>query len=619
MQTAVATIVCMIILLAFVAFFSYAFHLVKGFDYLRLLNHKEVILLCLIALSLTCFAGLEISRNRFVYFWDYGGFWTRSYSLMDTMFNSPRQGLSDVLSSINTDDYNLLLPLLLCLPLKLFGYSFKRYVVINCILFLLPALLIQSVCCMRILESIEVPASGRHLLSSFLMVALFPMPYFALLLGFIDVAGLIPISLLIMLLILWQPCAIRKETIKQDVTIGLLLLTLVLFRRYFFYFAVGFVVALIVKAIILCISGRHEMETKEAVRNIFLNLLTSALPALCIALLLFRPFLVHALTTNYAAQYAAYDLPLPRKLNAILCDFGYITLLFIVVDGLAAIRERRLRTPLLLLVVLLAVPVILFFRVQAMGYQHLLIICVPVFLLNYLCLAWLHKLGRSNTAGISRPAAGIMTVLYLFCFLQSYVPATRTVLHYVQPLFSQTYDPLERDDISSLEALANHVNQLTGDSSKTVYVIASGPILNDDILRSLGKPETSDAVTNLTSASHIDLRDGFPAEFLTADTVITTSPTQLHEAEGTQEVVRFLAQEIQDQSSPIGRHFHRESSFALDSEVTAIVYVKDSEFDRTDLQYLSDYYSSRYPGQETIFSDRILQGALPQSDTLAKP
>lgn len=97
-----------------------------------------------------------------------------------------------------------------------------------------------------------------------------------------------------------------------------------------------------------------------------------------------------------------------------------------------------------------------------------------------------------------------------------------------------------------------------------MYVAASGTVLNADILRSADKPVSFEAVHNLRKTSDVDLRDGFPNGFLDSEIVVTTKPVQLHLAEGTQETVRFLAEEVMNSSSPVGRHFTLESEYSLD-------------------------------------------------------
>ena len=71
--------------------------------------------------------------------------------------------------------------------------------------------------------------------------------------------------------------------------------------------------------------------------------------------------------------------------------------------------------------------------------------------------------------------------------------------------------------------------------------------------------------------------------------------------------MRFPNQEVQDKHSPIGRHFVKlEKTFTLDDNVKAYIYQKKSDFEEADLQYLADYYSKLYPGEDDMFANVIL-------------
>ena len=81
----------------------------------------------------------QVAQYHFVFFWDYGGYWTSSYTTMNDLFEHPYEAWKHIRHSVAHDDYNLFLPLLLVLPLKLFGYTFLHYVMVVFTFFLLPA------------------------------------------------------------------------------------------------------------------------------------------------------------------------------------------------------------------------------------------------------------------------------------------------------------------------------------------------------------------------------------------------------------------------------------------------------------------------------------------------
>ena len=102
----------------------------------------------------------------------------------------------------------------------------------------------------------------------------------------------------------------------------------------------------------------------------------------------------------------------------------------------------------------------------------------------------------------------------------------------------------------------------------------------------------------------VDLRDGFPSEFLTAKYVVTTTPVQTHLSSG-QHVVTYLADCLHDSSNYLGRHFKKVYEVELDNNVTAEVYEKGSSFTEDDLIKLREYYNTLYPNDTELFADRI--------------
>ena len=96
-------------------------------------QNKGVLLLFLCLGFLLCL--YLVSQNNFVYYWDYGGYWTKSYTTMGNLFRHPLGTVKAVYLS-TSEDYNDILPLLISVPLKLFGYTFTKYIALTYLMFL---------------------------------------------------------------------------------------------------------------------------------------------------------------------------------------------------------------------------------------------------------------------------------------------------------------------------------------------------------------------------------------------------------------------------------------------------------------------------------------------------
>lgn len=554
-----------------------------------------------------------ILQNHFIYYWDNGGYWTTSYDTMKGLFANPVDTIKSVYQSVLEYDYNYLLPLLISLPLKCFGYTFPKYVMLNYLLFLVPVWIVTVSIIWKTFWRLHLKfktKKGRYVWFAFIvfLVATFSPFYYAMLRGYIDVACMVPSLLAILLFMDYDALAFDRRQVLRDILISGLLLVAFLFRRYFAYFGVGYGSVLCVYSVYKIIEARGCKEWKRKICNAILNLFLVGGFASSVLLLFFRRLVFRILENNYANQYEAYDASFKVKLKGVITQFGLLTVILAVIAVVLALILKKARKITLFCACSMIATMAAFFHVQSMGMHHIYTIageaCILMILGIYQIIDLIHK-------EIYKAVANILIVVILgLGTLNCFFPAIRPVVAYISVLYAQKYDPMQRNDIEQLHNLADFVNGLTDGTDKHVYVCASGSILNASIMDSLDKPYSNGALHNMFRTSDVDLRDGFNTEFLCADYIIVTDPVQLHLKEGTQEVVRFLCEEVQNPDSPVGRHFRRmDQSYPLDNDVTAYVYEKISNFETSDYQYLADYYDNYYPGMGEMFSDRIWRAA----------
>lgn len=538
-----------------------------------------------------------MGQNQFVYYWDYGEYWRMSVQRMDYLFShNILDALVSFFASVNGDDYNNFLPSVVALPLKIFGCEFSTYVLINHVMFLVPAVLVQALC-------VEKLASGRGGKAGWAFAAavalgtIFPANYYAMYQGYIDVAVLLPISIAVYLLIDFD---FRKATLTKDIAVAAILLIAWISRRYVVYFIIGYVAALVIKAAALLWKERDRGAFLCVVKH-FCVIGGVSIGAL---LVYFRPFLLRALVTDYGEMYSAYNAPLLRKVRDLVNSFGAVTLLAAAAAGVLCFVKRKNRVNFTALLALAAVETAAFWQTQNMGVHHRMLINVPLFLCCM--LAWGFVPGKEaaprDGRRLGRYGALLCALALAVNFCQAMLPVPAAV--HVRGLFSEKYQPMRRGDMEQLEALAEYLNGETLNTDQRIYVAASGPVLNCDILRKLYAPDTMNGVPNMYNTSDVDLRDGFPAVLLEADYVVATQPVQLHLNSG-QEVVSYPAELIQDGSSYMGRHFEEIQRFELDGGVIAKVYVRTSAWEPGDLEQMRDYFNALYPGYEEMFGGRI--------------
>ena len=553
-------------------------------------------MLGIVLLASLLLVGYWAQQDRFVYYWDYGTYWSIAIDRMEYMFtNSFGDIMKSLLESINRDDYNLFLPSLIALPLKICGNSFFAYVIINSVMFLIPTMLVQGLVAIKLWQNTTMRQDRGFVLAVFL-AACFSGNYYALLKGFIDVAYLLPMSIV---MYLWIDYDFNHISLQRNIAIGLLFVIMWISRRYVIYFIIGTVCILVIKAIGVLNRNRNIKQIKI----IALNLISIGSISIGILLLLFQEFFLKSLLTNYGNIYSAYDAPLATKWNHLSLSFGNITLLLILISVILSICFRKNRENVFSLITMLIIETTLFWSTQSMGVHHRMLLNVPVFMLELIVIGYWQQKPKTRvliytTKGLVLCYAGLLIVNFSISLLPG------SAYQDSHQLFAEKYYPMQRDDIDALNDLVDQLNEYTDDTQDYVYCLASGTTLNSDVINKLRLPHTSRAVPNLFATHDVDLRDGFPSSFLQAKYVVTTVPIQIHLISG-QEVVSYLATQVNDPMSSIGNHFELLDTYELDNGITACIYKKTSAFTENDLQEIRDYFSALYPDNPELFADRI--------------
>lgn len=156
---------------------------------------------------------------------------------------------------------------------------------------------------------------------------------------------------------------------------------------------------------------------------------------------------------------------------------------------------------------------------------------------------------------------------------------------------------LIRGDLDSVYAMADSFGD--GDS---VYVLSSSGILNSDILAKsyINRGLTANCV--ILPTSHVDLRDGFPTAFFSANKIVVCIPYQTHMKEGTQHVVTDLADYVLSRE---GEQYALIGTYLLDDGVIANVYELTEPYSADDYQVLEDVFAAEYPSYGDLFTSRI--------------
>lgn len=296
-------------------------------------------------------------------------------------------------------------------------------------------------------------------------------------------------------------------------------------------------------------------RTVAVLKQIFINFLLVGGISIGMLLIMFSRFFLNALLSNCSYMYSAYDASLAIKLYSLNSSFGFITVIIIICSGIVNVIYRKNIINYISMCIIVIVETITFWMTQNMGVQHRMLLNIPIFVMCCMPFLYIDCTSKNIKHFIKRVS---LCILIFFCcitnFIKAFIPLGSD--KGTNGIYASRYTPLVRNDIMELNMLANYLNALTKDTDKHIYVLASGSVLNCDILRKLNMPTSFDAVPSMENTCDVDLRDGFPTVFLDADYVVTTTPVQTHLQTG-QEVICYLADNLQDFTSYIGHHFSK--------------------------------------------------------------
>ncbi len=583
-----------------VLFYLYIFGALKkgnSLSEIKTLKKTDWFFSFVILFGITGIICILIKQNHFIYYWDYGREWTTAISVSHDLFEAPLSALKGIYHSINEEDYNRFMPILIALPLKLLGNSFARYVVINQVFYMCPALFMISLLAYKILRKFQIVRT--RFWNVLLFVAATPIIYYVLLDGFMDPPVLLLISGVLMLSLDFD---FRRMDISRCVLIAIGLLLLVLFRRHFAYWVVGYVFSILFVAIYQFINNKEDR--KIIFKNYVTDMFVIGGISLAVLLTAFNRFLMRSVFNNFYYAYNAYDVSYGDKFGRILIVFGWgILFMAIVLAPLMCRFYKGLVAVIATYFINIALATFLLWRELQMNWHQYYLIVIQVMIMACIGLFGLAERLEKKKGNV---LAAVGMVWGIAGMVICYVPAFNGVN--ICNLFStRYYEAKVRNDLEEVNSLIECVNSLANESNgKWAYVLSSSRILNSDTLRKAGLPYDNNPVPHLFLTKDIDLRDGFPIELFAADVVIVGEPEQTHAPKETQQVITYFTDLILDPDSYLGRHYDFVDRFKLEDGVTANVYIRNSHYDRDDYEKLQQHFDEIYGDYPELFHDLIV-------------
>lgn len=258
---------------------------------------------------------------------------------------------------------------------------------------------------------------------------------------------------------------------------------------------------------------------------------------------------------------------------------------------------RKYRATYLTFAVFIVTCAVTFWHIQDMAQHQRMLLILPVLAICFLPLC------LYNTGRMAKALCCALTVAAILNFTSAFMGGIQVFAKLPHHrAFSYRHYPLYRSDTKEIASLVDKLNELTCGTEDGIFAAVADFRLNYSYLQMARAPSTFAALRHLSSAD-IDLRDGFNTAFFDARYCVVLVPVVPQKG---QEINNYLATNVLDSSSFIGRHYENIWQVQLQDGDTAKIYKRIDNFTYEDIQQISDYFMALYPKEKAIFADRIL-------------
>ena len=549
-----------------------------------------------------------LSSRSFVYVWDYANYLLKQYDAEAAFAQSTGAGFRFLLDSI-TEDYTNFITLFTEFPFCLSGKTGDDYAFCQ-VFSVLPSLLVLLAgLTVKVGRMLRVKNRFWYFLIGFSWCATFPFVRMSAVLGQPDWFGLI-FAFMLMLLTLdyrFDGIDLPRYLLIFAATAGIILT-----RRWYLYFVVGYcfayVVMLAVSSIRLAKSGQQSRAVHRLVRL--------AVFGLCAAgamVLLLLPMVRKILTFDYAGRYSYYNFGgITLELAAQTLRIGLLNFILIGM-GLWFAAKRRLPALPCLAGTELLVSLVLFTRVQNTG-SHQMLLFVPGWLLLFLVGSAALADGLKKHTAVKLCYWGFtmvfavsvrcspLTTVALPGFVVDHFPL-KAVSEFVR-LDKLTYD---RTDAAQIQRVDDWIDaHCDAEKGEFAYMIPHDMLYNSDMFQYAALPDIQ-LQGKLSAGISIPGTHEFPVRFFEAKYVLTAEPLPQTFVSGGELSGRWNALFCAARDE----HFTQAASFDMGNGTVFTVWERTEPADRAEVEYYLDAFAQEdalYPEMFSQVAEAWLAG-----------
>ncbi|MFD1983443.1 hypothetical protein ACFSOZ_12270 [Mesorhizobium newzealandense] len=545
----------------------------------EILGFWQRIYICTVLLGVA-FAALYISLEQSVYYWDFAAYFDTFNRQGALLVESPLQWLSQLRTSIGTDDYSvaILVPLM---PFHMvFGGSRLSYVAGIVTVYLVPTALFIGR--MSYVQAASETSSSRGWPAVWIAAFLYTPFWAATLRGLPDVAGCLALSAATYFL--WNSRFLAREPVISGIRVGVSLWLAFMLRRWYAFSVIG----LGLSAAAFCLLQVAKDRDFAALRNAVLGGVCAILVIAGAALAFQQPLILKILGTSYGDLYSGYKTDFVSQVDQVGSRLSYVNWLLILFGFYISVIRRN--SFVLFCAVASVLTFLIFTRTQDPDRHH----SMPMFLWLFPAYAQAIVAIVSMPALRSRWSTVAIAVVAGSAYLGTFFPFGRQVLSPVGYVFAREATlPLHLDNLPEYRRLTDDlVREMRPEDRFSVF--ASGAVMNDSLLFEMDK----DLYPRIEWSCQVDSRDRFRPEALKSRYVVVTDPPVTHLQPGAQICVTIPDQDIVE-GKGIGAAYKRIAAYRLSDDVKGYLYEQVRPVSKAEIDALYSEFRKKYPGWTT--------------------
>ena len=556
-------------------------------DLLKFVQQQQTLTRILFYFSLL-FPGLAIlyilNEDNYIYYADYSNYWIKSIKMNQFMDENGFKTLDEIYKTIKHDQYNDFIVLPITLMEKIFGFDFRYFVFSVYLIYAIPSSLLFT----NLLMIISGEKKINLLFCPIIILSYIPL-LLPLRMGFADIACLVPIGLILNLFFKSQ--FQEKIESKKFIAIGLLILILVISRRYFTFWFIAF---FMINFLLIVVKSIY-LKKVSVLRFGIINLSIAGVTSVIILLVFFYPFFELTFLTDYKDLYSGYrKLDWGGHLRSVQYRFGYIFLGLAALGVYSLIAQKKYYFVLYL--VLSTVFIFIYFvSYNDFGPQHYYLI-IPFVILLILGIINFPK------QKFSKYIIGFLLILFGCNFYLSVLSNKSEKLSHSLLIKSNAFK-LVRDDYNEIETLVNDIKS-NYENGFFTYNLSNSEILHTSIIQNFDLPKRTVSTEGILYSQHVDKRDKFPNELFKADFVLVADPVQLHLKPKDQQLIVFFNDAFLD--GKFKNHYKRVKTYNLKNDVKIHLLKKEKGFLPEEIKLIKSHFENLYPDYPNMYDVNMI-------------